>query len=317
MVAATLVKFSLVAACIGTALGHGKLIEPRGFNVQNPVNTIDCKRFTSDQPCGTGVTIPAPENPPEYAPGSNAPMTWRVANVDGAGPLRAYIDPTGTGQNFKTALRVSNSPPGLQGIGPRGTFNIAVAMPTDVDCQGPGGACLLRVQSPTGFASCTWVKLGGSNQKAKRQLPEFIPDFLDPIGIQDTIGDTIRDPLGQVVNTAQGLIRGVADIVGGNERVGNVLRPVNLNPLSGVLGGGSGGASSRAQPAAAAAPAAAGAAVKPASASASASGSARVASASAPSAQTAAQRSTKPSKKAPKKTTKKKTKKTSKKTSKQ
>ncbi|KAL1918019.1 uncharacterized protein VTP21DRAFT_3285 [Calcarisporiella thermophila] len=69
------------------------------------------------------------------------------------------------------------------------------------------------------------------------KIPEILGpvDFLEPIGIQDTILDTIRDPLGQVYNTAVGLIRGLFTQIGGGraqELVGNALQPLNLNPLN-------------------------------------------------------------------------------------
>ncbi|KAL1917262.1 uncharacterized protein VTP21DRAFT_4918 [Calcarisporiella thermophila] len=77
-----------------------------------------------------------------------------------------------------------------------------------------------------------------SHHHDKRQV-----DVLDPIGLRDTILDTIRDPLGQIVNTARGLARAGADATSpnGNERVGNVLSPVNLNPLNGRVGRVGGG----------------------------------------------------------------------------
>ncbi|KAL1914943.1 uncharacterized protein VTP21DRAFT_7859 [Calcarisporiella thermophila] len=247
----TFIQLSLLATLVGTALGHGKLLDPRGFNVRVPDSTIDCVRFTSAQPCGTGVQIPQPSGDiPSFAAGQNAGMTWRVANIDGGGPLRAFLDTSGTGSSFSTPVQVTRSAPGALGIGARGTYQIALQMP-QVNCQGPNGACLLRVQSPTGFASCTWIKVSGGgggdsddSEKKKRHLEKRQRDFLDPIGLRDTILDTIRDPLGQIVNTAQGLSRAVADASSpsGNERVGNVLQPVNLNPLNGAVGP-SGGAS--------------------------------------------------------------------------
>ncbi|KAL1921005.1 uncharacterized protein VTP21DRAFT_11640 [Calcarisporiella thermophila] len=240
-----LIQLSLLASLVGVALGHGKLLDPRGFNVRTPDSTIDCVRFTSAQPCGTGIQIPSPASDlPTYNAGEEAGMTWRVANVDGGGPLRAFLDVSGTGSSFSTPVQVTRSAPGLLGVGARGTYPISLRMP-DVECQGPNGACLLRVQSPTGFGSCSWIKLAGGDKK-KRSLDGSLEkrqaDFLDPIGIGDTIMDTLRDPLGQVVNTAQGLLRAGGDSVSptGNEQVGNTFQPVNLNPLSGGGGGGDG-----------------------------------------------------------------------------
>ncbi|KAL1918020.1 uncharacterized protein VTP21DRAFT_3286 [Calcarisporiella thermophila] len=159
MLLVAFLKLLLLAISVGVALGHGKLTNPVGFQIKDYVSTVDCRRYTTRQPCGMGVRIPAPENPPEYMAGESMRVVWRVANVDGAGPMQAYIDPSGTGQYFtQNPVRIQSGVPGIIGLGARGFYTMALQTP-NIRCAGPQGACLVRVQNATGFASCIWVRV--------------------------------------------------------------------------------------------------------------------------------------------------------------
>lgn len=68
---------------------------------------------------------------------------------DGAGPLRAFLDTTGTGNNFKE-IRVSKNV-GDRGAGSAQGFTIVV--PPSTSCA--NGVCLLKAANPAGpFGSC-------------------------------------------------------------------------------------------------------------------------------------------------------------------
>ncbi|KAL1918950.1 uncharacterized protein VTP21DRAFT_2331 [Calcarisporiella thermophila] len=181
MLLTTFSKLVLFAASVGLALGHGKLTSPVGFQIKDYVSTVDCRRYTTRQPCGMGVKIPYPQNPPIYMVGEGLNVVWRVANVDGAGPMQAYVDPTGTGQYFtQNPVRIQTGVPGIIGLGARGFYRMSLITP-NVQCSGPGGSCLIRVQNATGFASCIWVRIRPrmAAQKNKREENSDAPGAAD------------------------------------------------------------------------------------------------------------------------------------------
>ncbi|KAL1917253.1 uncharacterized protein VTP21DRAFT_4909 [Calcarisporiella thermophila] len=160
-------KLVVLASCAGLVLGHGKLVEPRAFNVRTDRGFFDCIRFTSQSPCGVGVEIPPPTSPNPVYYGTNR-WVWSTHNLDGGGPLAAMID-TRDGRGFSRQLPITRNIPGFAGIGGQGLYNVDFTIPSDVRCMGPGGTCLVRLNSPTGFAGCVWVR---PTAYRKRDLPE-------------------------------------------------------------------------------------------------------------------------------------------------
>ncbi|KAJ3085685.1 hypothetical protein HK102_013930 [Quaeritorhiza haematococci] len=187
-----IVPSTKLVACIATVLlacassdveAHGKLENPQGLNVQVdkgvPLRSQkDVTRIRGngqgggDAPCGrfqNGRGQPLDLTGADMTPrmtvaaGSAAQVTWFQQNADGAGPLTASIDPTGTGTNFQP-LKMAKNLPGRNGINQQNSgkgVDVAVNIPQGLQCTGPEGACLLRLQNPLGFVSCAPIAVEG------------------------------------------------------------------------------------------------------------------------------------------------------------
>ena len=58
---------------------------------------LDCAQQAQTQLAATGGQLPTCSSNGEIS------VTMHQVNQDGAGPMKAFVDPTGTGQNFKAA----------------------------------------------------------------------------------------------------------------------------------------------------------------------------------------------------------------------
>ncbi|KAI8853618.1 hypothetical protein BC829DRAFT_367812 [Chytridium lagenaria] len=85
-------------------------------------------------------------------------MTYHQVNADGAGPLTAEVDTTGTGTNWQRVQVVQNAPGrfGLNRATATTDQNIAVRVPANMRCTGGpnGDACVMRIKNPIVFGSC-------------------------------------------------------------------------------------------------------------------------------------------------------------------
>ncbi|KAJ3085386.1 hypothetical protein HK102_014214 [Quaeritorhiza haematococci] len=146
---------------------HGKLVNPEDLNVQLNkgiplISRRDVTRIRRGQhgtPCGRfqngngdAINLATADMTPRMIvrPRLTAQIEWFQQDKDGAGPLEAAIDATGTGNNFQ-ATAVSRNIPGQAGINTntsRQTLHLTVDIPHGLRCFGPNGACLLRVNEP-------------------------------------------------------------------------------------------------------------------------------------------------------------------------
>ncbi|KAJ3088538.1 hypothetical protein HK102_008532 [Quaeritorhiza haematococci] len=193
-------SFIIAAAAIFASIpsgveAHGKLVSPEGVNVQLQqgvplTSQADVTRNRAGQPeapCGRfdngrgqEMSLAGMDMTPRMTltPGSSAQLQWFQQNGDGAGPLVAAIDPTGTGQSFQN-VEISQNIPGEAGRNrgsSRQTLDVAINVPQDLQCTGPNNACLLKLTNPLGFVSCAPVTVeqaaGGAprNPAKKRAL---------------------------------------------------------------------------------------------------------------------------------------------------
>ena len=135
---------------------HGRLIRPAAL-VNNDV------RVNANNPCGTRNVAGSAANAAaeRVTPGQPATFTWRIRNGDGAGPLTARVDPTGTGKSFDVPLTVRTQIPGQRGRlqGARNQeARFTVDIPASLQCN---PTCLMQVTQPVGFGSCGVLTTGG------------------------------------------------------------------------------------------------------------------------------------------------------------
>ncbi|KAJ3089662.1 hypothetical protein HK102_005807 [Quaeritorhiza haematococci] len=183
---------SLLAAIPRHVEAHGKLVNPEGVNVQLQqgvplTSQADVTRNRAGQPeapCGRfdngrgqEMSLAGMDMTPRMmlTPGQPAQLQWFQQNGDGAGPLVAAIDPTGTGQSFQN-VPITQNIPGQQGRNrgtSRQTLDVAIDIPQNLQCTGPNGACLLKLTNPLGFVSCAPVGVqGGAAAPQKRQYDD-------------------------------------------------------------------------------------------------------------------------------------------------
>ncbi|KAJ3085385.1 hypothetical protein HK102_014213 [Quaeritorhiza haematococci] len=163
---------------------HGKLVNPEGLNVQlnkgipltSQKDVTRNRKGQPETPCGRfqngngdELNLATADMTPRMTvtPGSTAQIQWFQQNGDGAGPLEAAIDATGTGNKFQ-AINVSKNIPGQAGRNKdtsRQTLDLAVEIPQDLRCSGPNDACLLRLTNPLGFVSCAPITAGSGANK--------------------------------------------------------------------------------------------------------------------------------------------------------
>ncbi|ORZ30664.1 hypothetical protein BCR44DRAFT_43419 [Catenaria anguillulae PL171] len=134
---------------------HGRLIQPAAL-VDNDV------RVNANRPCGTNDVAGALANatPQQVTPGQAATFTWRIRNGDGAGPVTARVDTTGTGDSFDVPLTVTEQVPGQRGIlssARNQEAQFTVDIPASLQCN---PTCLLQVTQPAGFGSCAPITTG-------------------------------------------------------------------------------------------------------------------------------------------------------------
>ncbi|KAJ3409435.1 hypothetical protein HDU80_000963 [Chytriomyces hyalinus] len=103
-----------------------------------------------------GAAIPNTPATVNLTPGATFDMTFFVFNGDGAGPISAQLDATGTGKNFKTNVQVTKNIAGTRGFGGKTGANAMTIVVPNTPCTN----CLLRVQNPLGFGSCVKVNIG-------------------------------------------------------------------------------------------------------------------------------------------------------------
>ncbi|KAJ3086763.1 hypothetical protein HK102_012527 [Quaeritorhiza haematococci] len=180
--------FALLAASASSVSAHGKLTNPEGLNVQvnqgiplTSQKDVTRVRSAGDPACGKfangrgqALDLASADMSPRMLvnPGTTAQLTWFQQNADGAGPLTASIDTTGTGKNWQP-LQLSQNIPGVGGFGIRNSrknIQLDVQIPQNLQCNGPEGSCLLRLENPLGFVSC--APIGIQSQQQPQQLQQ-------------------------------------------------------------------------------------------------------------------------------------------------
>ncbi|KAJ3088646.1 hypothetical protein HK102_008268 [Quaeritorhiza haematococci] len=177
----------LTLATFHATEAHGKLLNPEGLNVQLrqgvPLTSQDdvtrireatdpaCGKFANGR--GEALNLATADMTPRLmlTPGSPATLTWYQQNGDGAGPLSAFIDSSGTGAQWQS-VPVSTNIPGDAGRSretSRTSMQLTVQIPQGLTCSGRNGACLLKVSNPEGFVSCAPV--GVITQEAPAPAP--------------------------------------------------------------------------------------------------------------------------------------------------
>ncbi|KAJ3080376.1 hypothetical protein HK102_003104 [Quaeritorhiza haematococci] len=168
---------------------HGKLVNPEGLNVQlnkgipltSQRDVTRIRQGRAETPCGrfqngngAALNLATADLTPRMIvrPGLPVQIEWFQQDEDGAGPLEAAIDATGTGNNFQ-AIAVSRNIPGQAGINTntsRQTLDLTVDIPQGLRCFGPNAVCLLRVTNPLGYVSCASITtVGGANRRLARK----------------------------------------------------------------------------------------------------------------------------------------------------
>jgi len=107
--------------------------------------------------------------------GGSLVMTIHQINADGAGPYQCDLDQTGNGTSFMGNLPVTNNIPGANGLSQvsKTDFNITIAMPADMACNGGStkDLCIVRCRNAAlagPFGGCVVVEQG---DKTVSQLP--------------------------------------------------------------------------------------------------------------------------------------------------
>ncbi|KAJ3084329.1 hypothetical protein HK102_000700 [Quaeritorhiza haematococci] len=175
----TTVVAALLATLASTGVeAHGKLTNPEGLNVQlnkgiplTSQKDVTRVRSAADPACGKfangrgqALNLDGMDMTPRMmvTPGQTAQVTWFQQNADGAGPLTAAIDTSGTGGQW-VPVQMSKNLPGVAGINvgnSRKNVELAIDIPQDLQC--PNGACMLRLQNPLGFVSCAPIGVQGA-----------------------------------------------------------------------------------------------------------------------------------------------------------
>ncbi|KAJ3009108.1 hypothetical protein HKX48_008151 [Thoreauomyces humboldtii] len=174
-----LVSPFLAAIALFTPLvaAHGKLIAPLGLNVDTSVDLSS----EADVALGVGATacgfvlgkgaVDQTDMSPRasFAAGSDATATYHIVNIDGAGPVSVAF--SGDSGATWTKAAVSVNAPGAAGINPGNLLSGADAPVTfsvpNMACA--AGSCLMRVNNPLTFGSCSPVQItqGSQNQMLK------------------------------------------------------------------------------------------------------------------------------------------------------
>ncbi|KAJ3230073.1 hypothetical protein HDU81_004800 [Chytriomyces hyalinus] len=145
----------LYAALTATlCAAHGGITNPLPIDPVPAGQRPQFKNFhTVRGACGAAIpNTPATVN---LTPGATFDMTFFVFNGDGAGPISAQLDATGTGKNFKTNVQVTKNIAGTRGFGGKTGSNAMTIVVPNTPCTN----CLLRVQNPLGFGSCVKVNI--------------------------------------------------------------------------------------------------------------------------------------------------------------
>jgi Egh16-like virulence factor len=69
---------------------------PSGCGKTKQSGALDCTQEATKQIAASGGKLPT-------SSGGEIAVTMHQVNQDGAGPMKAFVDPTGTGNNFQTA----------------------------------------------------------------------------------------------------------------------------------------------------------------------------------------------------------------------